>query len=232
MATKASLLDHIDPTQVPLPNGTKVTTRIERTAGKRRIPQGAVGQVIATKGGEVEVRLAGGDVVRYLRADVVPTKLGQMRYAVRRERAWQALRPCVVLTTVVGSRAWGLADEHSDTDRRGVFVLPFGWTTALVERPTELISADAQFHFRTSPASGWGWMSWFSPLARSQRERFPYCHWLYTMSGLPGSIAGSKPSPPRVMNQSSFRMPLERMVRVGPPMVLLSCWILEGKQLL
>ena len=54
-----------------------------------------------------------------------------------------ALRPCVVVDSVVGSRAWGLADETSDTDRRGIFVLPFGWTTGLVDPPLDLVSADA-----------------------------------------------------------------------------------------
>ena len=40
------------------------------------------------------------------------------------------------------TRAWGLADDGSDTDRRGLFVLPFSWTTGLVNTPTELVSAD------------------------------------------------------------------------------------------
>jgi predicted nucleotidyltransferase len=33
----------------------------------------------------------------------------------------------VVVEAVVGSRAWGVADENSDEDRRGVFVLPAPW---------------------------------------------------------------------------------------------------------
>lgn len=132
---------------VPLPCGTKVTTRVDRDVGFRRVPAGAIGQVVAHLGDDVEVQLVDGVVVRYPRADLVPTKLGQIRYAVRRERAWQALRPSVVVQTVVGSRAWGLADEASDTDVRGVFVLPFGWTIALVEAPSELISADGSETF-------------------------------------------------------------------------------------
>ena len=139
-------LDDIDPTRVPLPNGTKVTTRVDRTVDNRTVPQGAVGQVVAsyTEDGvaQVDVKLASGETIRFTRADLVPTKLGQLRYAVRREQAWQALRPTVILETIVGSRAWGLSDETSDVDRRGVFVLPFPWTTALVEPPSDLVSAD------------------------------------------------------------------------------------------
>ena len=134
----------MDSTKVPLPNGTKVTTRVDRMVGERRVPQGAVGRVVAShhRTDEVDVELASGDVVRFLRGDLVPTKLGQLRYAVRRERAWEALRDAVILETVVGSRAWGLSDAESDTDRRGVFVLPFPWTIALVEPPSDLVSAD------------------------------------------------------------------------------------------
>jgi RNA repair pathway DNA polymerase beta family len=135
------LLADVDLSRVPLPNGTKVTARVELALADRRVPEGAVGQVVALDGEHVEVKLADGSTVRYLRRDVVPTKLGQQRYAVRRERAWQALVPCVVLETVVGSRAWGLADENSDVDRRGIFVLPFSWTTSLVEPPSDLVSA-------------------------------------------------------------------------------------------
>lgn len=136
------VFDAIDPRRVPLPNGTRVSTRSERVVGDRVVPQGAVGQVVETRGERIDVRLTDGEVVTYLRADLIPTKLGQMRYAVRREAAWSALRGCVVIETMVGSRAWGLSDADSDIDRRGVFVLPFGWTIGLSEPPRELVSAD------------------------------------------------------------------------------------------
>ena len=67
--------------------------------------------------------------------------------AHRREAAWQALLPCRVIEATVGSRAWGLADEKSDTDVRGAFALPFSWTGGLSEPPTELISADGSQTF-------------------------------------------------------------------------------------
>ena len=139
---KLATLETIDRTRVPLPIGTRVTTRVERLLGERRIPQGAVGRVVGQDDSSVEVELADGTLVSYLRTDLVPTKLGQMRFAVRREAAWQALLPCAVLETQVGSHAWGLADESSDVDRRGIFVLPFGWTISLVEPPRELVSTD------------------------------------------------------------------------------------------
>jgi hypothetical protein len=47
-----------------------------------------------------------------------------------------------VLETTVGSHAWGLADEDSDVDHRGVFALPLPWTQGLVAPPEDLVSAD------------------------------------------------------------------------------------------
>jgi hypothetical protein len=72
----------------------------------------------------------------------VPRKLGVARYAQRRAAAWDALAPNIVIDTLVGSRAWGVSDESSDHDRRGVFVLPMQWTTGLVDPPVDLVSLD------------------------------------------------------------------------------------------
>ena len=135
-------ISDVDPLAVPLPPGTEVTTRVDRQAGDRTVPQGALGRVAALDGEWVEVDVVGVGRLRYLRAEVVPRKPGLLRYARRRDDAWQALSPCIVVDVVVGSRAWGLAEETSDEDRRGVFVLPFTWTTGLVDPPGDLASAD------------------------------------------------------------------------------------------
>ena len=134
-------LTDLDPRAVPLPNGTEVTTTVERRAGERRIAAGAVGRVVASAGTQVTVRLVGVGEVDYLRAELVPRKVGQLGYARRRHAAWSALSGNVVVDALVGSQAWGLADAGSDTDRRGIFVLPFAWTTGLVEPPADLVSA-------------------------------------------------------------------------------------------
>src|SRR5215510_7410081 len=114
-------LGALDPLAVPLPNGTEVTTRVDRVLpSDRRVPQGAVGRVLATHGQEFDVMIVGVGVLRYARSELLPRKIGQVRYARKREDAWSALRPCTVLEAQVGSRAWGLADEGSDVDLRGV----------------------------------------------------------------------------------------------------------------
>jgi len=135
-------LHDIDPEAVPLPRGTEVTTRVDRLAGERRIPQGAMGRVVKIEGDAVHVQVVGVGEAVYARDEVTPRTSGQLRFARQREAAWNQLWPCVVLEAVVGSRAWGLADDASDTDRRGIFVLPFSWTTGLVAAPDDLVSAD------------------------------------------------------------------------------------------
>ena len=142
MSLRLGGLADVDPMAVPLPAGTEVTTRVDRVVDGELRPQGASGRVAAVTGDRVEVQFLDGRRATYLRAEVAPRKLGVQRYAQRRAVAWDALLPCVVVDTLVGSRAWGLADERSDEDRRGVFVLPLPWTTGLVEPPLDLVSLD------------------------------------------------------------------------------------------
>lgn len=138
MALRLGGLTDLDPETVPLPAGTEVVTRVDRDA----VSKGAIGRISKLDGDALEVTLVDGRTARYLRSELTPRKLGVARYAQRREAAWSQLRACVVIDTVVGSRAWGLADAASDEDRRGVFVLPFSWTTGLVDPPLDLISVD------------------------------------------------------------------------------------------
>ncbi|RKH16959.1 UDP-phosphate N-acetylglucosaminyl 1-phosphate transferase [Corallococcus sp. CA047B] len=136
-------LEQIDRLSVPLPHGTEVTTRVERVASAgRRIPQGVVGRVVRAHDGGFDVQIVGVGEVWFARDELVPRRVGQVQFAQRREAAWGALRPCVVLETRVGSHAWGLADERSDVDVRGVFSLPLSWTLGLGQAPQDLVSAD------------------------------------------------------------------------------------------
>jgi len=147
MALRLGGLGDIDPAAVPLPVGTEVSTRVDRVIDGETRTQGATGRVAAIDGDRVEVVFLDGKRATYLRPEVIPRKLGVQRYAQRRAAAWDQLRPCVVIDTMVGSRAWGVADEGSDEDHRGVFVLPLPWTTGLVEPPLDLISLEGSHTF-------------------------------------------------------------------------------------
>lgn len=147
MSRRLGGLGELDPLLVPLPHGTEVTTRVERTFLGRRVPQGLVGRVVRERDGGFDVVITGLGELWYARAELAPRKAGQLEFAHRREAAWQALRPCVVLEAVVGSRAWGLADAQSDLDMRGGFALPFLWTAGLVSPPVDLVSSDGSQTF-------------------------------------------------------------------------------------
>lgn len=140
-------LEQLDARAVPLPHGTEVVTRVDRILGERRVPQGLVGRVTKVDGEELDVTIVGVGVVRYSRDELSPRRVGQILFAQRRADTWDALRPCVVLETTVGSHAWGLADETSDVDQRGIFALPFSWTQGLVAPPEDLVSADGSATF-------------------------------------------------------------------------------------
>ena len=142
MALRLGGLADLDPATVQLPVGTEVITRVDRVIGDQLRTQGAAGRVVGLDGERVEVAFIDGTRGTYLRTEVMPKKLGELRYAHRRAAVWDDLRACVVIDAVVGSRAWGLADETSDEDHRGVFVLPSPWTVGLVDPPLDLVSAD------------------------------------------------------------------------------------------
>jgi hypothetical protein len=142
MALRLGGLADLDPAAVPLPPGTEVVTRVERVVDGEVRPGGATGRVAKLTGDRVEVVFIDGRRATYLRDELTPRKLGVARYAQRRQAAWDQLHACIAIDTVVGSRAWGVADEGSDEDHRGVFVLPAPWLTGLAEPPLDLVSLD------------------------------------------------------------------------------------------
>lgn len=137
------VLRDIRPEAVQLPSGTEVVTTVDKQVGDRLVKEGAIGRVEHDAGKITRVRVVGVGLVEYLREEIRPRRVGQARYAERRAGTEEALSACVVLEATVGSRAWGLAHEGSDTDRRGIFALPFPWSASLAEPPTEIVSADA-----------------------------------------------------------------------------------------
>ncbi|HEY4239994.1 MAG TPA: nucleotidyltransferase domain-containing protein [Kofleriaceae bacterium] len=142
MALRLGGLADLDPASVPLPPSTEVVTRVDRMIDGDLRSQGATGRIAALTGDHVEVVFVDGKRATYLRTEVTPRKLGVARYAHRRAAAWDQLMPCIAIDTVVGSRAWGVSNEGSDEDHRGVFVLPLSWTSGLADPPLDLVSLD------------------------------------------------------------------------------------------
>ena len=90
---------------VQLPHGTDVVTRVDREAAGEVVASGTVGRVVGTSPDSVDLQVLGVGVVRYDRSEVTPFRSGQVRYALARDAAWNALRANAVLETTVGSHA-------------------------------------------------------------------------------------------------------------------------------
>jgi predicted nucleotidyltransferase len=128
-----------------LPTGTQVVSRVEiRGAHGRAIhPAGVVGIVTASPADHLHtytVRFPDGFEAHLARADLVPLREYQAaaagpEYSPLHEHD---LSQHVILRVVIGSRAYGLETETSDTDMRGVYLPPARLHWSLFGVPEQL----------------------------------------------------------------------------------------------
>ena len=121
-----------------LPIGTQIVSRIpvEDLSGAAR-PAGSVGFVAMVDDAAeptYRVQFPDGGEAHYARSDLI----------VRAEATWapprddRQLWDRVVLSSVIGSRAYGLATDASDTDRRGAYLAPPDLDWSLRGAPEQL----------------------------------------------------------------------------------------------
>lgn len=128
-----------------LPAGTQVVTRVELAAhelGQART-RGEVGVIVSTPTdpvGAYRVRLLDGSEVELLRSELAIRKqvqreaLGYLDPTLVAEDLYQH----VIYRCVVGSRAFGLETEASDTDRRGIYLPPADLHWSIAHVPDQL----------------------------------------------------------------------------------------------
>jgi hypothetical protein len=134
-----------------LPPGTQVVTRAAVTAAGSELqhPEGAVGVIIRSPADHVHsyrVRFTDGSDAPLRRAQFAVLK------EVQRDRIWSAehvlddfdLMDCVIYRCVIGSRAYGLDEDDSDTDRRGIYLPPAAMHWSLYGVPEQLENAAAE----------------------------------------------------------------------------------------
>jgi len=134
-----------------VPSGTQVVTRVETSrAGGAAIPSGAVGVVVDTPTDATHayrVKFADGETVSLRRAE-----FGILKH-VKREGIesdgdarddFDLYAPHVFYRCVVGSRAYGLDNTESDTDRRGVFLPPADLHWSLYGVPAQIERDETQ----------------------------------------------------------------------------------------
>ncbi|MBY0460722.1 MAG: nucleotidyltransferase domain-containing protein, partial [Gemmataceae bacterium] len=132
--------DHLPPNFL-IPVGTQVVLRYARRVPgtEDEKPAGTVGEVAEAPESNDRPYL-----VRFLDGTDFRLKFGEL--LVRRvDRSVEEtatpgpdVSPFVVLRVVLGSKAFGLATESSDEDRRGVFVPPADWHWALAKPPEQV----------------------------------------------------------------------------------------------
>ncbi|MCA1626539.1 MAG: nucleotidyltransferase domain-containing protein [Acidobacteria bacterium] len=134
-----------------LPIGTQIVSQVEiRSAdGRVRHPRGAVGRIIAAPidgthsyrvcfadGGESALRRHELRVRKRTQADVLNDKEAVLsEYDLRRH---------IIYACVVGSRAYGLSTDESDTDRHGIYLPPAEAEWSLYGVPEQLESKETE----------------------------------------------------------------------------------------
>ncbi len=135
-----------------LPNGTRVVTRAEvrcfHNAEKK--PVGSVGvvfQVPTDAAHAYLVRFTDGKEAALHRQElsILKEHCGEeIDTVAERAESMVELRPCIIYACVVGSRAYGLDDESSDTDRRGIYLPPADLHWSLFGAPEQLEDQENQ----------------------------------------------------------------------------------------
>jgi predicted nucleotidyltransferase len=133
-----------------LPVGTQVVTRteIKNTAGAVVRPRGAVGVIIKAPVDHLHaywVRFVDGGEATLRREELAIRKHvhqeGQLNHTASID---SRLYEFVIYRCVVGSRAYGLDDSGSDTDRRGIYLPPADLYWSLAGAPEQLENSETQ----------------------------------------------------------------------------------------
>ncbi len=133
-----------------IPAGTQVVARVavRDAAGVELAPAGAVGVVVAVpeqvEGGAYIVRLPAGREVALRRDELSIRKAQQREGVLPAAPAPDDLRPFIIYRCVIGSRAYGLDDDTSDTDRRGFYLPPARLHWSLAGLPEQIEDHTAQ----------------------------------------------------------------------------------------
>lgn len=134
-----------------LPIGTQIVMRIEikNSSGEIICPNGAVGVIAEAPSDGLHsyrVRLLNGETISVKRQEIAIRKHFQqdgMQYASDALSDFN-LYDCVIYRCIVGSRAYGLDDEASDTDRRGIYLPPAELHWSLYEVPEQLENSETE----------------------------------------------------------------------------------------
>jgi uncharacterized protein len=123
--------------------GTQVVARVQTSGAAALRPRGAVAVIVESpldRTHAYRVRFVDGGEASLRRSEFAIRKQHQVDgLGAAPDEAFATFEPYIVLRSVVGSRAYGLDEEGSDTDRRGIFLpsAPQHWSLAGVPEQIE-----------------------------------------------------------------------------------------------
>ena len=137
------------PATLLIPTGTQVVTRVDlRDAASGLLRQrGAVGVIVAAPDDTqpaYRVRFADGGEAALDRAELSIRKVFQRDGLELEQPSKPELERAIIYRCVIGSRAYGLDDDASDTDRRGIFLPPADLHWSLGGVPEQIEDADTR----------------------------------------------------------------------------------------
>jgi len=122
-----------------IPKGTDVVLRSpQRAEDGYMLKSGTVGRVTGFYYNTYELTLPSGRKATCQRDQLVVQKRNVLEKIAKSQYDWNNLKGEIIYEAVVGSCAWGLSDENSDTDRKGIFILPFPVLSSLYSSPDEI----------------------------------------------------------------------------------------------
>lgn len=133
-----------------LPVGTQVVTRVPARRAGADLPAGAVGAISAAPADATHsyrVQFPDGSEASFRRSELRVLKHFKAEgLEIEGDAAedFEAYAPCIVYRCVVGSRAYGLDQADSDTDRRGVFLPPADLDWSLFGVPSQIEREETQ----------------------------------------------------------------------------------------
>lgn len=137
-----------------LQEGTRIVVRVAVPTARGVLPAGSVAEIRSVPADPDTTRPAPGYRVRFLNGHEASVQrdefalLSEVKGHTAAERpdalTEDALRERIVYSCVIGSRAYGLEVEGSDTDRRGIYLAPTDLVLSLYDPPQQLVDDDAQ----------------------------------------------------------------------------------------
>jgi predicted nucleotidyltransferase len=130
-----------------LPRGTRAVTRVAVVDASGRQHRPGVHVVVDEEFAPAQYRVhtVAGVAFEIERHGLALERPDLLPALALRQHDHARLQEHVVLSVVVGSQAWGLADASSDEDIRGVFVLPFEEFSSIYDAPDEIHAGETAF---------------------------------------------------------------------------------------